>query len=156
MDYNEQDIDQMIDEILEQPETVEKICRKRGASFEAKRGSTRTLCPACFREARAANGRMNGKKSTKAGPSQPPAAAALPGGEKAGTSPEGPLAPGMASQGAAAREHGALTVGKLLELLGSVPRDAVIREVTAVELRSIWTPSKGQRAELYFRRRGEL
>ena len=61
-----------------------------------------------------------------------------------------------ASQGAEAREEREpLTVGKLLELLGSVPRDAVIRDVTAVELRSIWEPSQGQRAELYFRRKGE-
>lgn len=46
-------------------------------------------------------------------------------------------------------------MGKLLELLGSVPRDAVIRDVTAVELRSIWELEHGQRTELYFRKEEE-
>lgn len=76
-DYTEQDIDQMIDEILEQPETVTKVCRKCGASFEAKHGSTRTLCPACFREARAANAKLGRAKLARE-------AAKKPGGGRTG------------------------------------------------------------------------
>lgn len=159
-DYTEQDIDQLVDDILtdEKAEPMEaRVCVRCQRVFQAKAKSTKKYCPECLTAIRQFGGRKS-KPGSRSQMPPPPAAKPSPTifsgdlqSQERASQDVGPC--GSTAQ--ESQESGALTVGKLLELLGSVPRDAVIREVTAVELRSIWEPEHGQRTELYFRFRKE-
>lgn len=156
-DYNEQDIDQLVDDILtdEKAEPMEaRVCVRCQRVFQAKAKSTKKYCPECLTAIRQFGGRKSKRSQSASAPAAKPSPTIFSGDPQSQERANQDVGH-CGSTGQESRESEALTVGKLLELLGSVPRDAVIREVTAVELRSIWEPSHGQRAELYFRRKGE-
>lgn len=159
-DYAEQDIDQLVDDILtdEKAEPMEaRVCVRCHRVFQAKAKSTKKYCPECLTAIRQFGGRKSkpgSRSQSAAAPAAKPSPTIFSGDPQSQERAAGDVGP-CGSTGQESRESEALTVGKLLELLGSVPRDAVIREITAVELRSIWEPSQGQRAELYFRKKGE-
>lgn len=157
MDYNEQDIDQMIDDILtdEKAEPMEaRVCVRCQRVFQAKAKSTKKYCPECLTAIQQFGGRKikpGSRSQSAAAPVAKPSPTIFSGDLQSQERAAGDVGPcGSTDQESRAREP--LTVGKLLELLGSVPRDAVIRDVTAVELRSIWDLEHGQRDELYFRK----
>jgi predicted RNA-binding Zn-ribbon protein involved in translation (DUF1610 family) len=155
MDYSDQEIDQLVDEILtdEKAEPMEaRVCVRCHRVFQAKAKSTKKYCPECLTAIRQFGGRKSKRSQSAAAPAAKPSPTIFSGDPQSQERAAG----GVGPCGSTGQESEALTVGKLLELLGSVPRDAVIREVTVVELRSIWELEHGQRTELYFRRRGEL
>lgn len=157
MDYNEHDIDQLVDDILtdEKAEPMEaRACVRCHRVFQAKAKSTKKYCPECLTAIRQFGGRKS-KPGSRSQSAAAPAAKPSPTIFNGDPQSQERAAGGVSPCGSTAQERELLTVGKLLELLDHAPRDAVIREVTAVELRSIWEPSQGQRAELYFRRKGE-
>lgn len=143
MDYNEHDIDQMIDEILtdEKTEPMEdRACVRCQRVFQAKAKSTKKYCPECLTAIRQFGGRKSkpgSRSQSAASPAAKPSPTIFSGDPQKQARPAG------------------LTVRRLQELLETVPKPDTVSVLingspaASVELRSVWTPERDKENTLY-------
>ena len=120
-EYEDEDIDEMIDEIFEDEapkKEYRKVCEDCGKTFAAKAPKTR-FCPDCLKTRRSAGGRKGAQKAHGLKPAPAPARAPKPEPKPGPAALEADVEVLADMQAQICRRHG-LTFGRLAEAVAAL------------------------------------